>query len=153
MIRKIESRDIDVVNVIRQQVHTMHVEGEPKRFKPNFTAIKNHIYEYIDSDSKVVYVYEDDDIILGYIMADIIEKPESDYRPSVRYIEISELGVKSGVRGRGIGTKLIDTIKSYAVDNGVTKIELNMWEFNEQALAFYDKCGFKTFRRYMEIDV
>ena len=27
----------------------------------------------------------------------------------------------------------------------------NMWEFNQDALAFYEAAGFKTFRRYMEM--
>ena len=30
-------------------------------------------------------------------------------------------------------------------------IELNMWEFNKDALAFYEAVGFSTFRRYMEM--
>ena len=31
------------------------------------------------------------------------------------------------------------------------RIELNMWEFNRDALAFYEAAGYTTFRRYMEM--
>lgn len=30
------------------------------------------------------------------------------------------------------------------------RLELNMWEFNAGALAFYEACGFSTYRRYLE---
>ena len=30
------------------------------------------------------------------------------------------------------------------------ELELNMWEFNQGALAFYEAEGFETYRRYME---
>lgn len=30
-------------------------------------------------------------------------------------------------------------------------IELKMWEFNEEALKFYESVGFTTYRRYTEL--
>ena len=42
-------------------------------------------------------------------------------------------------------------IREYACEKGFRRIELNMWEFNQDALAFYEAAGFTTFRRYMEI--
>ena len=41
--------------------------------------------------------------------------------------------------------------KEYAKEKGFHRIELNMWEFNKGALAFYESVGFETYRRYMEI--
>lgn len=42
-------------------------------------------------------------------------------------------------------------IKEYAREKGFKKLELNMWEFNQGALDFYEAVGFKTYRRYMEM--
>ena len=42
-------------------------------------------------------------------------------------------------------------IVRFAKEKGFSRIELNMWEFNQDALAFYEAAGFKTFRRYMEM--
>ena len=52
-----------------------------------------------------------------------------------------------------MATKLIDFIKEYARAQGFQKLELNMWEFNQDALAFYETVGFSTYRRYMELDL
>ena len=36
---------------------------------------------------------------------------------------------------------------------GIDRVELNMGEFNEEALRFYEALGFRTYRRYMEFHV
>ncbi len=45
---------------------------------------------------------------------------------------------------------MIDFVKEDAKKRGFKRIELDMWEFNDGALAFYESVGLKTFRRYME---
>ena len=34
---------------------------------------------------------------------------------------------------------------------GFTRIELDLWEFNRDALKFYEAAGFSTYRRHMEL--
>ena len=41
-------------------------------------------------------------------------------------------------------------IEAYAKEKGYSRIELNMWVFNEEALAFYEAAGFRTYRIYLE---
>ena len=48
---------------------------------------------------------------------------------------------------------MIAFIRAFAAEKGFRRIELNMWEFNQDALAFYEAAGFTTFRRYMEMFV
>ena len=46
---------------------------------------------------------------------------------------------------------MIRFIRAFAREKGYRRLELNMWEFNRGALAFYEAAGFSTYRRYMEI--
>ena len=62
-----------------------------------------------------------------------------------------EFGVDQDFRRRGIASAMIEFIRDYAKVQGFKKLELNMWEFNRGALAFYEAAGFTTYRRYMEI--
>ena len=48
---------------------------------------------------------------------------------------------------------MVRFIRDYAKEQGYHRIELNMWEFNREALAFYEAAGYTTFRRYMEMMV
>ena len=45
---------------------------------------------------------------------------------------------------------MMNFIESYAKEKGYSRSELNMWAFNEEALAFYEAAGFRTYRRYLE---
>ncbi len=66
-------------------------------------------------------------------------------------LDIDEFCVDEAHRRSGIGTELMTFIRSYAKEKGFAKVELNMGEFNEDALRFYESVGFSTYRRYMEL--
>ena len=69
------------------------------------------------------------------------------------YLDIDEFGVDEAHRREGVATEMIAFIRAYAKENGFSRIELNMWEFNREALAFYEAVGFSTYRRYMEMQI
>jgi GNAT superfamily N-acetyltransferase len=46
---------------------------------------------------------------------------------------------------------MIGFIREFAKREGVERVELNMWEFNQDALAFYKSVGFVTYRRFMKL--
>ena len=67
------------------------------------------------------------------------------------FIDIDEFCVDKDHRRKGAASEMVSFIKKFAREKGFKRIELNMWEFNQNALAFYEAAGFKTFRRYMEM--
>lgn len=44
-------------------------------------------------------------------------------------------------------------IKNIAKEKGFSKLDLNVWNFNENAVKFYEKFGFEGYRTYMRFDV
>jgi len=67
------------------------------------------------------------------------------------FLDIDEFCVDEAFRRQGIASAMIEFIRRFAKEKGFHRIELNMWEFNEGALAFYEAVGFRTYRRYMEM--
>lgn len=65
------------------------------------------------------------------------------------YLDIDEFCVDESFRRMGIAAEMISFIREYAKTCGFERLELNMWEFNKDALAFYEAVGFETYRRYM----
>ena len=53
----------------------------------------------------------------------------------------------------GFATKLISFCKQEAKNRGFDRLELDVWEFNEGAIKFYDSVGFKTYREYKEMNI
>ena len=68
-------------------------------------------------------------------------------------LDIDEFCVDEAYRRQGIATELIGFIRDYAKEEGFARLELNMWEFNGGALACYEAAGFRTYRRYMVMDL
>ena len=91
--------------------------------------------------------------ICGFAVLSHIVKPENPFMYKRDFLDIDEFCVASANRRRGVATALVDFVRSEAKERGIHRIELNMWEFNQDALAFYESVGFTTFRRYMEMSV
>ena len=44
---------------------------------------------------------------------------------------------------------LMHKMQAWAIEKGATSIELNVYEFNETAISFYEKLGYRTLSRKM----
>ena len=153
-VRFAEKKDLDRVNVLRRQVNDLHVAGRPDIFKSGFPK---GLQQYIDTVWKdprqAIVVNERNGAVCGYAFLNHITRPETPYMYERDYLDIDEFGVDEACRRQGVAAEMIDFIRAYAKEKGFGKIELNMWEFNRTALAFYEAVGFATYRRYMEMDV
>ena len=142
------------MNELRAMVNELHVEGRPDIFRPGFTdELKNYIYQKFDSENSDVIAALINGTIRGFAMVEYIDRPASPYRLSQRSVVIDELGVDTAYRRRGVASALVAFCRQEARRKGFERIELNMWEFNEAALSFYEAVGFRTFRRYLELDL
>ena len=153
-VRFAEKKDLERVNELRRQVNDLHVQGRPDIFKPGFSQeLRDHIDTVWNDPDREVVVCERDGVICGFAALHRIAKPENPYMHERTYLDIDEFGVDEVCRRQKVATEMMDFIKEYAREKGFDKIELNMWEFNQTALAFYEAIGFSTYRRYMELDV
>lgn len=53
-----------------------------------------------------------------------------------------ERAVHPAFRRMGIAKALLDAIEEYAVEKGISRIDLTVWDFNEDAIAFYKASGY-----------
>ena len=108
-------------------------------------------YKFANDKEKEIAVAEKDGVICGFAVLHHINKPENPFMFERDFLDIDEFGVDEAFRRQGVATAMIDFIRKYAAEKGFHRIELNMWEFNKNALEFYEEVGFSTFRRYMEM--
>lgn len=153
MVRFAQKEELESVNEIRKQVHNIHCTERPDIFHSNFSQeLREHIYSLWENENSDVIVAVKNDIICGFASVEYIVKPSSLYNLERKYYHIIEFGVDEKFRRQKVGTELFDFIKAQAKKRHFDKIELDMWEFNERALKFYESVGFHTYRRYMEFD-
>lgn len=154
MIRFAKEADLNRVNELRKQVNEVHVAGRPDIFKPGFgRELQDFIYEIWNAENKDIIVAERDGVICGFAYVNYVERPETPYNLPRKFYDVDEFCVDEEFRRQGVGTELFEFMKEDAKAKGFSKIELNMWEFNEGALKFYESVGFSTYRRYMECEL
>ena len=153
-VRFARENELERVNVLRKQVNDLHVEGRPDIFKSGFSKeIADHIHTIWNDPEQEIVVAEQDGELCGFAVLHHICKPENPFMLARDFLDIDEFCVDEAHRRTGVATEMIAFIKSYAKTRGFDRIELNMWEFNGDALAFYEAVGFTTYRRYMEMRI
>ena len=151
-VRFAREEDLSAVNELRRQVNDLHVTGKPDVFKPGFCSeLRDYLFSIRNDPNQEIVVAEADGKVCGFAVLHHINRPENPFMFERDFLDIDEFGVDAAFRRRGIASAMIRFIRKYTREKGFKRLELNMWEFNRGALAFYEAAGFKTFRRYMEI--
>ena len=151
-VRRARENELERVNEMRMQVNALHVAGKPEVFKPGFPEeLRNYIYAIHKDPEQFITVAVKDGTICGFAVLHHINRPENPFMKERDFLDIDEFCVDEAFRRQGIASEMIAFIREFAKEKGFHRIELNMWEFNQDALAFYEAAGFQTFRRYMEM--
>ena len=92
----------------------------------------------------------DENAVLGYTFCEIQETKEDTSLHSRKTLYIDDLCVDKNARGQHVGTALYDYTVDFAKSISCDSITLNVWDFNEGARKFYEKCGMKPLKTIME---
>lgn len=155
MVRSAVPCDKNGVNALRKQVHMLHCNNRPDMFKCEFdSSLADRFDTFLSDSDYTVLVYENErKEIAGYAVLKKVRLESSPYAPVRKFLLIEEIGVEEKCRRSGIGSQLVEEAKKFAETNGFNRVQLDVWAFNEKAERFYEKCGFETYRSYLEFNV
>ncbi len=142
------SSDAEAVYRLLQIIAKLHKNARPDMF-PNLESkyTLDEVRERLSKGDNGVFVSEIDGDVNGYIFCDIIKEGCG----ATLYID--DLCVDPSARRQGIASKLMDRAREYAKEKNCRMIMLNVWEFNGSALDFYEKYGFSTRTRHLEMQI
>ena len=152
IIRKAEEKDIPRILELLEQVLQIHADIRPDIFIPGTTKYTaDELTELLKNAEKPIYVAADeDDVCMGYAFCQLQEQPFSNNMVQFKSLFIDDLCVDKNTRGRHIGEKLFEHVKSEAKRLGCYEVTLNVWAGNTTAEKFYEKMGLKTKERQLE---
>lgn len=141
MIRKAEPKDRAQLVELFTELHRYHINLKPEYFKmPDKSYFEGEISSAMLSDDKEIWV-NDDNGVNAFAIIRFTDVDRADRYPyKLCYIDI--FGVKEELRGKGIGTGLIDRIKGRAKELGCRDLQLSFHAVNSGAEKFYKKMGF-----------
>jgi len=128
-----------------------HRENLPRVFRRPRGAVRDidYVLGLIANEAVGFFVAQVGDRLVGLICVMIKESPEIPILVPRRYAVVDSVVVKEEFRRAGIGRALMEKAHEWAVAEGTDSIELNVWEFNRDAIEFYKALGYETASRRM----
>jgi len=140
MLQLARPEDRESVNLLAGQVHAMHVA-----WRPDIYEVTEELYSearLLDAiRQRQLYVAKIDAVVVGYLLMKI---RNYDWPGVVRrrVMILDELCVHESCRNQGIGRQMMADARALAKAFGCTDIQLGVYPQNDDAVAFYQKCGF-----------
>lgn len=151
-IRIAEDKDLNRIKDLLLQVNNVHAEGRPDFFiKDKQKYTETEIIDQLHDKTKLIFVYTDEnDLVLGYSFCQIKEYKNINNIHPHKCLYIDDLCVDEKYRRQHIGQSLLEYVEEYARNNNFYTVELNVWECNSSAKAFYERMGMKVLKIGME---
>jgi ribosomal protein S18 acetylase RimI-like enzyme len=149
--RKATAKDYNSVCELFDEIDALHRDNLPHIFqKPSGAAREQDYYLGLVADENVaLFVSEAGEKLVGFVHAIIRDTPAFPVFVPRRYAIVDGIVVKSEFQNHGTGRMLMDKMQEWAIAKGAVSIELNVYEFNETAISFYERLGYQTFSRKM----
>lgn len=149
-----KNEDFIAINNLVGEGHEEHVMKEPTVFK-NVEAVMPAIYfkELLEDKNSEIFIAKQRDFIIGFAIVGIESAPPFHSLIERKYAYIHDFGVKKEIQKQGVGKRLFERCKEWAIVKGATSIELNVWEFNTNAIEFYEHLGMKSVSRKMKMNI
>ena len=147
-IRRMRQSDYAAYCALLRELHALHYAARPDIYQPE-AALPDEKEFGAMLESSDCFVSEDESGVTGMAVMRLrtYENP-SVKKHTVAWIE--DLCVREDRRGQGAGRSLYEALLARAREEGVERIELNVFGFNEPARAFYEHMGLTERSRVME---
>ena len=154
-VRKATSEDYNSLCELFGEIDALHRDNLPHIFqKPSSAAREQDYYLGLVADENVaLFVSEVGEKLVGFVHAIVRDTLDFPVFVPRRYAIVDSIVVKSGFQNHGTGKILMDKMQEWAIARGATSIELNVYEFNETAISFYERLGYQTLSRKMSKEV
>jgi len=141
MLELAVAADREAVNEIAGQVHDKHVSWRPDIYRK--------LEEYFLEEqflqlcrARELYVARLDKLVVGYTVLKQ-QRIEGTGIVTRKVMTVDEFGVHETCRGHGIGKAMMEDIHALARAFRCTDLQLKVYPQNDDAVGFYQRCGFE----------
>lgn len=153
-IKKANESNGFAIDEINWEVQQFHAKARPDQHtQVRVTTEEVYGTNIFEDDDYGIFVAETTEgKIVGQLISKLVTvKPQFAGQQECKYLYLHSIGVLEAYQHHNIGEALIAESITFAKSLGATSFELGVWEFNQQGIDFYQKLGFKTKTRRMEM--
>lgn len=151
-IRNAVMADQEKIIPLQKEIADLHHEGRPDLFRTEgrYFTEEDFAERLRNPDHTVLIAENESGEAVGYAFAWVIRyRGHSTYKDFDSYY-IDDICVLKTYRRKGIGRRLFEECRAIAQANNCRNIDLGVWSFNREAIAFYESCGMAERIRRME---
>ena len=141
MLELATAADREAVNAIAKQVHDMHVGWRPDIYESGEEQYTEERFAEVIRNRQL-YVAKLAGEVAGFVA---LKRCTYDWPGVVKrsVMLVDEFGVHEFCRGHGIGKAMMEDIHALARAYGCSDLQLRVYPQNDDAVGFYQKCGFQ----------
>ena len=91
-----------------------------------------------------------DGAFVGHARMELLGEPANAFKRARRLLHVHEMGVCPAHRRQGVGRALLGAARALAAEHGADGMSLDVYAFNDEARALYEREGFVPVRMRME---
>lgn len=157
-VREADSADVPALQRLFTQLDQWHAHHLPERFRFLAHAPREEAYlqSLIDNPEITLFVAvhtRDDGArdVIGLADARLRDAPDFPlFRPR-RFAVVHNAVVAEAWRGRGVGRQLMAAVHAWAAAHDAEEVELEVYAFNDSAIAFYEALGYRPLRHTLAL--
>ena len=154
-IRLATGADLPAIARLANAVNALHHERYPHIFEVSAALAAQVAYwgERLGSGEFFWVAQGAGARVVGFVSARLVEESANALLQAQRFVRIGSIGIDDDEQGRGLGAKLLEVVIEFGRANDAADVRLNVWEFNQRAIALYERLGFATHTRTMALSL
>lgn len=150
-VREFKMSDMEEVSALLKEKCNSRINARADVFSTNFFPSKNDFYNYSSrTNTTTCLVYEICEKVVGFILFKFDMVSEKQFLKDRAFLSIDHIYVKEEYRRRKIATKLYNEACNYGKKMRVKRIEFEVWECEQDLLAFVHSLNFKVLSQVYE---
>jgi ribosomal protein S18 acetylase RimI-like enzyme len=154
-IRHAKVEDAALIAKLNAEVQTLHAVGLPAFFKE---AVLDDalIQEFMANLQKpdcffLIALLEGEPV--GYVSAEFQHRLDSPRSFGHSMLYVHHISVNAKFRKRGVGRALLDEARKHGQAQGIKRMALDVWRFNENARQFFSCYGLEVYNEKMWTEI
>lgn len=141
----------DAVNRLATQIHDLHVTYRPDLFEHCAQRFSEEAF-LAGIKNRNLYVAVLEDQVVGYALLTTRVR-QGEGLTTLKILEVVELCVEEMLRGQGLGKQMMTDVRALARAFRCDQLRLTVYPQNDEAVGFYQKCGFQIHTITMDSNV
>jgi diamine N-acetyltransferase len=151
IIRTATEKDYSQLSRLYDGLNKLHSKALPHLFVKLSKTPQDlaYIRGILKNKEAVLLVAQSGEEMIGFIEAVVMQPPDHPEAVKRNYAYVNDICVKNEYRRSSIGKKLMEAVEKWAIESGLSEVQLNVWDFNKSAMAFFGNAGYKPLRHIM----